>query len=167
MKCTIRNSVGAIIAESAIALPIFFFLIFSLIEFTRAVYIQNTLGVAAQQAASNIAINAKKSPGYNLTGFSNYVNNIRFPGSVVNSGQFSFQVVDVNNNNTVTNNQADGTTSTKVIVTVTFPPPDNSLKLPIVDPGNLIGTPIFGAGGVMFSGTATAFLERSRRPILN
>lgn len=168
MRRLVRNNVAAVIAETAIALPIFLFLIFSLVEFTRAIYVQNTIGIAAQQVASDIAVNVKRTSSYNIASFSTYANKVRFPGSVIDSGQFSFDVTDASNNTTVSNGQANSSTSTKVVVTVSFPPASKpSIKIPIVDPGNLIGRPIFGAGGLKLSSSATSFLERSRRPILN
>ena len=163
-----RGVVGAVLAETALTIPIFLLLIFSLIELSRALYVYNTLGIAAQQVAGKIAINSKKTSTYAVSGFSTYADQVRFPGSVVDSSQFSFDVTNAANNSTVVNGQADGATSTKVVVTVVFPPAsDSSLKIPVVDPGNLIGMPIFGVDGLMLSSSATCFLERSRRPTLN
>ena len=154
--------------ETALTIPIFLLLIFSLIEMSRALYVYNTLGVAAQLVANQISIQTKRTSTYNVGSFSSYADQIRFPGSVVDSSQFSFDVTDALNNSTVAGGLANGATSTKVVVTVAFPPAtDPSLKIPLVDPGNLIGTPIFGAGGLMLSSSATCFLERSRRPTLN
>ena len=163
-----RSLVGTVLAETALTIPVFLLLIFSLIEMSRALYVYNTLGIAAQQVAGNISINAKKTSTYNVGGFSTYADQVRFPGSVVNSNQFTFDVTDATNNSTVAGGLADGAMSTKVVVNVTFPPAsDPSLKIPFFDPGNLIGVPVFGAGGLMLSGSATCFLERSRRPTLN
>lgn len=155
-------------AEAALAFPVFIFLVLGLVELGRAAYIQSALSVAAQQAASQISINARKRGAYDVGSFTQYVNRIRFPGAVVDSSQFTFDVRDALNNSTVANNQADATRSTKVIVTVRFPPPgNNSLKVPIVDIGNILGTPIFGQNGLELSTSATGFLERSRRPTIN
>ena len=163
-----RSKSGSVMVETALTIPVFLLLIFSLIEMSRALYVYNTLGVAAQLVASKIAINTKRTSAYNVGGFSSYADQVRFPGSVVDSSQFSFDVTDALNNTTVTGGLANGATSTKVVVTVAFPPAtDPSLKIPLIDPGNLIGTPIFGAGGLMLSSSATCFLERSRRPTLN
>lgn len=167
-KYIIRRNTGAVLAEAALTFPVFLLLIFSVMELSRALYVYNILGVAAQQVAAKIAINAKRTPAYNIGGFTTYADQVRFPGAVVDSTQFSFNVTDALNNGTVVNGQANGATSTKVVVTVVFPPPaDSSLKIPIIDPGNLIGMPVFGADGLMLSGSATCFLERSRRPTLN
>ncbi len=163
-----KNKSGAVIAETALVIPVFLLLIFSLIEISRAVYIQNTLGVAAQQVASRISIGTRRSSSYDVASFSTFTTSVRFPGSVVSSDQFSFDVTDASNMSTVAGGMADGTLSTKIVVNVIFPPPSNpSLKIPVVDPGNLIGVPIFGADGLMLSSSATCFLERSRRPTLN
>ncbi len=163
-----RKNLGAVLVETALTIPVFLLLIFSLIELSRGLYVYNTLGIAAQQVAAKISINAKRTSTYNLSGFSTYADQVRFPGSVVDSNQFSFDVTDASNNSTVVGGLADGAMSTKVVVTVTFPPAsDPSLKIPLVDPGNLIGTPVFGMDGLMLSGSATCFLERSRRPTLN
>ena len=163
-----RRSVGSVMVETALTIPIFLMLIFSLIELSRALYVYNTLSIAAQQVAGKIAINARRTPGYNLSGFTVYADQVRFPGSIVDSGQFAFDITNATNNGTVVNGQANGATSTKVVVNVTFPPAsDPSLKIPFFDPGNLIGVPIFGMDGLMLSGSATCFLERSRRPTLN
>ncbi len=165
---TTRRSNGSVMVETALTIPLFLLLIFTLIEMSRALYVYNTLGVAAQLVADQIAIKAKRTSTYNVGGFSSFANGVRFPGSVVDSSQFSFNVTDALNNSTVTGGLANGATSTKVVVTVVFPPAtDPSLKIPLVDPGNLIGTPIFGMDGLMLSGSATCFLERSRRPTLN
>ena len=167
-KISQRSLFGSVLVETALTIPVFLMLIFSLMEMSRALYVYNTLSIAAQQVAGRIAINAKRTSTYNVGGFTTYADQVRFPGSVVDSSQFSFDVTDALNMPTVMNGQADGATSTKVVVTVTFPPAtDSSLKIPVVDPGNLIGIPIFGAGGLMLSGSATCFLERSRRPTLN
>ena len=168
MKLISRNKKGSLLAEAGLAIPIFLFIIFGLIEMSRMLYIKSTLSSAAQQVASLISINSKKSPGYNLSGFTAYANRVRFPGSVVNSNQFSFNISDASNNSTVTNGVANGVTSTKVIVTVVFPPPgNNSLRVPLFDPGRLFGAPLFGQNGLQFSTQAVCFLERSRRPVLN
>ena len=168
MKSYKRKEAGSVLVETALTIPIFLLLIFSLIEISRALYVYNTLGVAAQLVADQIAINAKRTSTYNVGGFTTFANQVRFPGSVVDSSQFSFDVTDALNNSTVAGGLANGSTSTKVVVTVIFPPvTDPSLKIPLVDPGNLIGTPIFGAAGLMLSSSATCFLERSRRPTLN
>ena len=163
-----RGNIGAVLAETALTIPIFLLLMFSLVELSRALYIYNTLGIAAQQVAGKIAINAKRTSTYDLAGFTTYADQVRFPGSVVASNQFTFNVTDAANNSTVAGGQANGATSTKVVVNVIFPPAsDPSLKIPFVDPGNLIGVPVFGVDGLMLSGSATCFLERSRRPTLN
>ena len=154
--------------ELALAMPIFLLLIFSLIELARTMYILNSLNVAAQQVATQIAIRSKRSPSYNISSFSTFADQVRFQGAVVSTNQFSFDVTNAANSSTVTNGQADGGASTKVVVTVRFPPPDDpSLKIPVFDPGNLIGVPIFGENGLQLSSSATCFLERSRRPTLN
>lgn len=163
-----RNFHGSVLVETALTLPIFLMLIFSLLELGRALYVYNTLSIAAQQVATQISIKEKRAATYNIAGFSSYANQVRFPGAVVDSSQFAFDVTNATNNSTVTNGQADGATSTKVVVTVTFPPStDSSLKIPLVDPGDFIGMPIFGMDGLMLSGSAVCFLERSRRPTLN
>lgn len=168
MKNFVRKNKGAVIVEVALAMPIFLFLIFSLVELGRMTYIKSTLSIAAQQVASKIGTNVRRSATYNVSDFRAYANNIRFPGAVINSSQFSFDVTDSTNNSTVTNGQANGSTSTKVVVTVTFPPPNNnSIKVPLFDIGRLIGAPIFGENGLQLSASATKFLERSRRPTVN
>ncbi len=163
-----RNKNGSVMVETALTIPIFLLLIFTLIEMSRALYVYNTLGVAAQLVADQIAIQTKRTSTYNVGGFSSFANGVRFPGSVVDSSQFSFDVTDASNNSTVTGGLANGATSTKVVVTVVFPPvTDPSLKIPLVDPGDFVGAPVFGMDGLMLSGSATCFLERSRRPTLN
>lgn len=168
MNFLVRNKEGSVITEAALAIPIFLMMIFTLIEFGRTVYVLNTLNVAAQQVANSIAKNATRAGSYNLSNFGNFTANIYFPGSVINSNQFSFDVRDASNNSTVMNGLAPTNISTKVVVTVNFPPPSNpGYKIPLFDPGNLIGLPIFGINGLPLSASATCFLERSRRPILN
>jgi Flp pilus assembly protein TadG len=162
------NFYGSVMAEFALTIPVFLLIIFSFMELGRALYVQNTLAIAAQKAAALIAINAKRTSTYTVSGFSAYASQIRFPGAVVSNDQFSFDVTDALGNSTVLNGEANGGTSTKVVVMVTFPPPSNpSLRIPIVDPGNLIGMPVFGQNGLTLSTSATCFLERSRRPSLN
>ena len=168
MKSIIRKNSGSVLVETALAIPVFLLLIFSLFEVSRALYVMNTLNIGAQQVAGKIAINTKRTPNYSVAGFSTYADQVRFPGAIVNSNQFSFNVTNAANVSTVTNGQADGSTSTKVVITVVFPPPgDPSFKIPIFDPGNLVGIPIFSPDGLQFSSSATCFLERSRRPTLN
>lgn len=168
MKKPIRKNLGSTMVETAIAIPVFLLVIFSFMEIARALYVMNTLNIAAQKVAGKIAINAKRTSTYSLSNFEQYADQVQFPGSVVDSSQFSFDVTDATNNSTVSNGQADGATSTKVVVTVTFPPQGNTaLRIPVVDPGNLIGRPIFGQNGLTLSSSATCFLERSRRPQLN
>ena len=168
MRNIYRQKSGSVLVETALAIPVFLMVIFSVIELSRAMYVLNTLGIAAQKVADKIAINASKRPAYNLSGFSQYADQVRFPGSVVDSSQFSFDVTNASNGSTVSNGQADSVASTKVIVSIVFPPPGNSsLKIPIFDPGNFIGHPIFGQNGLTLTSSATCFLERSRRPILN
>lgn len=162
-----RNQKGSIIVEVALAMPIFLFLIFSLVEIGRAAYIQSTLSIAAQQAASSIGTSSRRGSSYDVSSFKTAADRIRFPGAIVDSSQFTFDVTDRNNNSTVVNGQASGATSTKVVVTVAFPPPNNNLKVPIFDIGQIIGTPIFGNNGIRLSSSATKFLERSRRPVIN
>jgi len=163
-----RQTYGSILVEMALTLPIFFMVVFSFMELSRAMYVLNTLNIAAQKVASKISINAKRGSSYDLNSFTQYTNQVRFPGSVISSDQFSFDVVNALNNSTVTNGQADGALSTKVVVTVRFPPPSSpGLKIPIFDPGALVGIPIFGPDGLMLSSQAVCFLERSRRPTLN
>lgn len=161
-----RNSKGSVMAEVAFVYPIFLFLLFCFIEFSRALYVQSTLAAAAQQVAGEIAMKARRTPVYNTASFSSFADRVRYPGSVVNSSQFTFNVVDVGNNTTVDQNGfADGVSSTKVIVTVTFPPQNRpNLRIPIFDPGRLIGQPVFGRNGLTLRGQAVRFLERSRRP---
>lgn len=168
MKNYTRKNKGSVIVEVALAMPIFLFLIFSLVELGRAAYIKSTLAVAAQQVASRIGTGVKRAGTYDVAGFTTFTNDIRFPGAVINSSQFRFDVTDTTNNSTVNNGQANGTTSTKVVVTVSFPPPgNNQIKVPLFDLGRLIGVPIFGQNGLQLSASATKFLERSRRPTLN
>lgn len=168
MKNISRNKSGAVIVEAALAIPIFFMIVFTLVELGRAMYVLNTLDIAAQRVAGLIGSNARRSPSYNVSSFTQYANGVRFPGSVIESNQFSFDVTDATNNSTVVNGIAAGAASTKVVVTVSFPPPSNpSYRIPIIDPGGLIGLPIFGQNGLPLSATATCFLERSRRPTLN
>ena len=161
-----RNSKGSVMAEVAFVYPIFLFLLFSFVEFSRALYVQSTLAAAAQQVAGQIAMKARRTPFYNISSFSSFADRVRYPGSVVNSKQFSFDVVDLQNNSTVDpNGLADGVASTKVIVTVTFPPQNRpDLRIPIFDPGRLIGQPVFGKKGLRLRSQAVRFLERSRRP---
>ncbi|MBI1857930.1 MAG: pilus assembly protein [Candidatus Melainabacteria bacterium] len=163
-----RNNLGSVIVEVALAMPLFLFLIFALVEFGRLAYIQSALSIAAQQAASSIGVGAQRTSTYNVASFSGFADRVRMPGAVISSSQFRFDVADSSNNSTVNNGEADGIQSTKVTVTVSFPPPNNnSMRVPIFDLGKLIGTPIFGENGIQLSGSATKFLERSRRPILN
>lgn len=165
---TLRNKSGSVIVEAALAIPIFLMIIFTLIELGRAMYVLSTLDIAAQRVASLVGANATRTSTYNVSSFRQYADQIRFPGSVIDSGQFSFDVTDTLNNTTVNMGQANAITSTKVVVTVSFPPPnDSSYRIPIFDPGLLIGVPIFGPGGLPLSSSATCFLERSRRPTLN
>lgn len=165
----LRNKCGAILAEAGLAIPIFLFMIFGLIEVSRMLYIKSTLSSAAQQVASLISTKATKTASnYNLSSFKSYADGVRYPGSVIDSNQFSFDVSDASNNSTVTNGTASGATSTKVVVTVVFPPSSSSAyKVPFFDPGLLFGTPLFGQNGLSFSTQAVCFLEKSRRPILN
>lgn len=170
MKKKNRNNLGSLMAEAALAIPIFFMVVFTLVEFGRAMYIWNTLDIAAQRVAALIGANATRAPNYNLSSFRQYANRIRFPGSVINSNQFSFDVTNALNTSTVNpaTQQASGSTSTKVVVTARFPPPNNRIyKIPLFDPGNLIGLPIFGPTGLTITSSATCFLERSRRPTIN
>jgi len=168
MKKVIRKNNGSVMVETAFAVPVFLLIVFSFFEVSRALYVMSTLGAAAQKVASKISTGARRSPNYSISGFAGYTNGIRFPGSVIDSSQFSFDVTNPSNSSTVSNGQADGATSTKVVVTVSFPPANNNtFKIPIFDPGNLINRPIFGASGLKLSSSATCFLERSRRPTLN
>jgi Flp pilus assembly protein TadG len=163
-----RNNLGSVLVEAALAIPVFLFLVFGFIEMSRMLYIKATMSAAAQQVANLIAVNAKRTPSYNVSNFSTYADAVRFPGSVISSGQFSFNVTDAGNNTTVTNGMADGALSTKVVITVVFPPPgDSTLKVPLLDPGRLFGAPLFGQNGLQLSAQAVSFLERSRRPVLN
>ena len=163
-----KNNNGAVIAEFALAIPIFLMLVIGLIEVSRALYIQNTMSIAAQRVANLISVNTKRTSSYNLSGFGAYTSQVRFPGSVVSSDQFSFDVTNAAGASTVAGGLADGATSTKVVVMVVFPPPgDPSLKIPIADPGNLVGIPVFGPDGLQLNASATCFIERSRRPTLN
>ncbi len=165
----LRNKYGALIAEAGIAIPIFLFMIFGIIEISRMLYIKSTLSSAAQQVADLISINATKTASnYTLSSFKSFADSVRYPGSVIDSNQFSFDVSDASNNSTVANGTASGITSTKVVVTVKFPPSSSSVyKVPFFDPGLLFGTPLFGQNGLSFSTQAVCFLEKSRRPILN
>jgi Flp pilus assembly protein TadG len=165
-----RNNFGAVIAEAALAIPLFFMVVFTMVELGRAMYIWNTLDIAAQRVAALIGTSAKRGPNYNLSSFRQYADRVRFPGSVIDSNQFSFDVTDALNNSTVNpaTQQATGGTSTKVVITARFPPPNNrTYKIPLFDPGNLIGLPIFGPAGLTITSSATCFLERSRRPTIN
>lgn len=165
-----RNNAGALMAEAALAIPIFFMVVFMLVEFGRAMYIWNTLDMAAQRVAALIGTSERRSPNYRLANFRQYADRVRFPGSVIDSNQFSFDVVNPTNSSTVNpaTQQATGSTSTKVVVTARFPPPNNNTyKIPLFDPGNLIGLPIFGPAGLTITSSATCFLERSRRPTIN
>ena len=164
----VRNNKGSLMVELAMTMPIFLLVIFSFIELSRALYIFSTLGIAAQKVASKISIDAKRTSTYDLSGFGAYADQVRFPGAVVDSNQFSFDVTDASNTSTVTNGLADGATSTKVVVNVSFPPSTRpELKIPIFDPGSLIGKSIFGQDGLQLMSQAVCFLERSRRPTLN
>lgn len=168
MKNTLRKNNGSVMVETALAVPVFLLIVFSFFEVSRALYVMNTLGAAAQKVASKIAVGARRSPTYSVSGFTRYADQVRFPGSVIDSSQFSFDVTNASNSSTVSNGQADGATSTKVLVTVSFPPANNSaVKIPVFDPGNLVGLPIFGPNGLRLTSSATCFLERSRRPSLN
>lgn len=163
-----RKNKGSIMVELALTMPIFLLVIFSFIELSRALYIFSTLSIAAQKVASKISVGAKRTPVYNLSGFGIYADQVRFPGAVVDSNQFSFDVTDASNTSTVTNGLADGIASTKVVVNVSFPPPTRpELKIPLFDPGSLISKPIFGQNGLPLMSQAVCFLERSRRPTLN
>lgn len=167
-KKNIRKNLGAVLAEAGLALPILLFIIFGTIEIYRMLYIKNTMNIAAQQVAGLVGRNANSIPAFDLAQFSAYADQIRYPGSVVSSNQFSFDVLDSSNTSTVSNGFADSAVSTKVLVTVTFPPPgDSSYKVPFFDPGRLLGMAIFGENGIMLSAQAVGFLENSRRPVLN
>ena len=168
MRKVNRNNLGSVMLEAGLAIPIFLFFIFGFIEMSRMLYIKATMSAAAQQVANLIAVNARRAPGYNIAGFSTYADRVRYPGSVINTNQFSFNVSDAGNNGTVVNGSADGATSTKVVITIIFPPPGNtSLKVPLLDPGRFFGSPLFGPNGLELSAQAVCFLERSRRPVLN
>lgn len=168
MKSSTRKNSGSIIAEAALALPLFFFMIFSFTELARAMYVVNTINIAAQAAAKQIAVNAMASPDYNISTFSSYTNSVRFPISVTSSNQFSYDIRDTNNTSVISMGTASRDTSKKVVVTVTFPAPgDNTYKIPMFDPGNLIGVSVFGAMGLTFSSSATSVLEGSRRTFVN
>lgn len=167
-KKRIRKNNGSIMIETALGIPVFLMTIFAFFELSRALYVHSTLGIAAQKVASKISVNAKRTSTYNVSGFRQYADQVRFPGAVTNSDQFSFDVVNAQGGGTVINGQADGAASTKVIVTVSFPSAtDSTYKIPVFDPGGIIGRPIFGADGLMLSSSATCFLERSRRPTIN
>ncbi len=168
MKHYIKNQIGAVTVEVAMSIGIFLFVFFSFIELARALYILNTIQIAAQSTANKISINETGYNGYTVSNFTQYANEVRFPGSVIDSTQFAFDVVNSSNTSTVTSGVGDSATSTKVIVTVSFPPSASpSYKVPIFDPGRLIGHPIFGTNGLPLTARATCFLERSRRPIIN
>lgn len=163
-----RNRIGSITVETALAMPVFLFLILALVELGRIAYIQSALGIAAQQVAEQIGINAQRTSTYNVASFKRFADRVRIQGAVVSSSQFTFDVTDANNNSTVNNGEADGVASTKVVVNVSFPPPGrNNLQVPIFDIGRLLGAPIFGDNGIRLTSSATKFLERSRRPTLN
>ena len=163
----LRGNIASIMAESALAFPIMFFMIFSLVELGRAMYVINTLQVAAQKAASEIAQNARPSPNYSVGNFSSYVSSVRFPISVTMDSQFSFDLRDGNNSSTVSGGVGDGTTSKKVVVTVSFPAPgDTDSRIPMFDPGNLLGMSVFGSSGLQLMSTATAFMERAKKSFL-
>ncbi|MBI2995880.1 MAG: pilus assembly protein [Candidatus Melainabacteria bacterium] len=167
MKNILRRDLGAIMVEAAFAIPVFLFLIFGLLELSRIMYIKNALNIAAQQVASSISIHAKRTATYDVASFSTYAASIHYPGAVFSSSQFSFNVTNASNSSTVTNGQADGIASTKVVVNAIFPPPNSGVKVPTFDPGRLFGAPIFGRNGIQLSAQAICFLERSRRPVLN
>lgn len=159
---------GIVAVETAVSISIFLFVFFSFIELARALYILNTIQIAAQATANKISINETGYNGYIVSNFNQYANQVRFPGSVIDSTQFSFDVVNSSNISTVSSGIGDSATSTKVVVTVSFPPTASpTYKVPIFDPGRLIGNPIFGANGLPLTARATCFLERSRRPIIN
>lgn len=168
MKLYTKNQMGAVSVEVAMSTGIFLFVFFSFIELARALYILNTIQIAAQSTANKISINETGYNGYTVSNFSQYADQIRFPGSVIDSTQFAFDVVNSSNTTTVSGGVGDSATSTKVIVTVTFPPAATpTYKVPMFDPGRLIGHPVFGDSGLPLVGRATCFLERSRRPIIN
>lgn len=168
MKLLTRRKLGSAVVETAFAMPVLLCFLFSFFEVARAMYIYSALGIAAQKVATEIAVNAQRSNTYSLSGFTTFADQVRLPGAVLNSNQFSFDVTNPTNTSTVMSGLADGATSTKVVVTASFPPPgDNSVRIPLFDPGNFFGTPIFGINGLPLSSSATCFLERSRRPTLN
>lgn len=164
-----RNNKGSVIAEAALAIPIFFMVIFTMIELGRAMYVLNTMDVAAQRVASSIGTNARRGSSYDTSSFYQYIpQNLYFPGSVVSRNQFSFDVQNSQSQTTVMGGMANANTSTKVVVTVSFPPPGRpGYRIPLFDPGRLIGQPIFGPNGLPLMSTASCLLERSRRPIIN
>ena len=167
MKFNSKNNTGAVMAEIALTMPIFVMILFSIFEISRTLYIQNMLAIGAQKVAEAIAINAKRGSTFDMTGWGSYASTVKFPGAILDSSQFSFNVTDALNNSTVSGTSADGTASTKVVVTVVFPPVGSpGLKIPLFDPGNLIGCPIFGASGLNLSSSATVIIERSNKPIL-
>lgn len=167
MKKEFKNNNGSIMVEAAFAIPILLFLVFGSIELSRMLYIRNALSTAAQQVASLISTQSTDPYTYNLSNFTQYADQIRYPGAVLNSDQFSFDVLDSSNTTTVAGGTADASMSTKVLVTVIFPPPgDTSHKVPMVDPGNLFGAPVFGENGLVLMAEAVCFLEGSRRPVL-
>src|SRR3990167_6637283 len=110
MKNIFRKTNASTMVETALVIPVFLLIVFSFFELSRALYVMNTLGIAAQKVAAKIAVKAKKTGSYDLSTFGQFADQVRFPGSVVDSTQFKFDVTDASNSTTVINGQASGTT---------------------------------------------------------
>ncbi len=162
-----RENSGAAVAEAIFAIPIVLTLFFGCWELARAQYVSNCCAVSAQSVANSIAQNTTTNGPITISSFSTYASQWRFDGAVMENGQFSYDVLDSNNTTTVVGGIADGTMSSKVSVTVNFPPPSfPDYKIPTFDPGALYGGMMFPTGGLTLMSTAYAFLELSTRPTL-
>ncbi len=161
-----RNDSGAALVEAAVVIPIFLLIIFGCFELSRIMYVMNTCGIAAEHVAYKVGYNiAPYGNTISTTDFDPYATEIRFPGSVLENAQFSYDILDANNMSILSMGQAVGAQSRKVVVTCSFPPPNfPEFKIPIFDPGTLVQNGMmFPAGGVQLMSSATALIQFSRR----
>ena len=167
MKRHRRENSGTAVAEATFAIPIVLMLFFACFELSRAHYVSNCCAISAQGVANQIAANTTTNGPITVSSFSTYATSWRFDGAVMENGQFAYDVLDSNNTSTVVAGVADGTMSSKVSVTVNFPPPSfPDYKIPVFDPGAFYGGMMFPVGGLALMSTAYAFLELSTRPTL-
>ena len=161
-----RNESGTVLVESAIVIPVFLLVIFGCFELSRMMYAMNTCGIAAEHVAYKIGFNiAPYGNTISTTDFDTYASEIRFPGTVLENAQFSYDILDANNVSVLSMGQAIGAQSKKVVVTCSFPPPNfPEFKIPMFDPGTLVNNGMmFPAGGIQLMSSATALIQYSRR----